>query len=305
MRLSEFDDWARAHHGIITLESSGLSRDAWYRALKSGTIEQLHPHVARLHGTPDTPEQRIIAAVHAVGAGALASHRSAARLWGIPRSDDDPVDVVLPSQRRDVSLDGVVVHRPRDLRRLVPQRRFGIRCTNIIRTLLDLGAVDPAALHGAVGHAITTNLASLDALEFAAAEHARPGRAGVVAVRDAIADWSIDDKPADSVLEMAFARLAERHGVPDLDFHPVVEGFEVDFRVRGTPVLIECDGWAYHGREHRHFEGDRERDVQLISAGWVVLRFTYRAIITRPKATADRILRAVSQWADAPAPDAA
>ena len=305
MRLSDFDDWARAHHGIITLEASGLSRDAWYRALKSGTIEQLHPFVARLHGTPDTPEQRIIAAVHAVGADSLASHRSAARLWGIPRPDDDPVDVLLPSQRRDVSFDGVVVHRPRDLRRLVPQRRFGIRCTNIIRTLLDLGAVDPAALHGAVGHAITTNLATLDALEFAAAEHARPGRAGVVAVRDAIADWSIDDKPADSVLEMAFARLAERHGIPDLDFHPVIEGIEVDFRVRDTPVLIECDGWAYHGRERQHFERDRERDAQLIAAGWVVLRFTYRAIITRPKATADRILGAVSQWAGAPAPDAA
>jgi very-short-patch-repair endonuclease len=305
MRLSEFDDWARAHHGIITLESSGLSRDAWYRALRAGTIEQLHPHVARLHGTPDTPEQRIIAAVSAVGAGSLASHRSAARLWGIPRPDDDPVDVLLASQRRDVALEGVVLHRPRDLRRLTPQRRYGIRCTNIIRTLLDLGAVDPSALHGAVGHAITTNLVSLDALEIAAAEHARPGRAGVVAVRDAIAEWSIDDKPVDSVLETAFARLARRYGLPELDFHPVIEGFEVDFRVRETPVLIECDGWTYHGRERRHFERDRERDGRLIAAGWVVLRFTYRAIITRPSATAQRIHRAVNQWSGAPAPDAA
>ena len=32
-------------------------------AITAGTIEQLHPHVARLYGTPDTPEQRIIAAV--------------------------------------------------------------------------------------------------------------------------------------------------------------------------------------------------------------------------------------------------
>jgi very-short-patch-repair endonuclease len=310
MRLSDFDDWARAHHGIITLETSELSRDAWYRAIKAGTIEQLHPHVARLHGTPDTPdtpEQRIIAAVAAVGAGALASHRSAARLWGIPRPDGDSVDVLLPSKRRDVSLDGVVVHRPRDLARLVPQQRFGIRCTNIIRTLLDLGAVDPDALHSAVGHAITTNLVSLDALEVAAAKHARPGRSGVVAVRDAIAEWSIDDKPADSVLEMAFVRLADRFGLPELEFHPMIDGIEVDFRVRGTPVVIECDGWAYHGRERRHFERerDRERDARLIGGGWIVLRFTYRAVITRPKATADRIRAAIDRWSDAPAPDAA
>lgn len=305
MRLSDFDDWARAHHGIITLETSELSRDAWYRALRAGTIEQLHPHVARLHGTPDTPEQRIIAAVSAVGVGALASHRSAARLWGIPRPDDDPVDVLLPAQRRDMVLEGVVIHRTRDLRRLVPQRRYGIRCTNVIRTLLDLGAVDPSTLHAAVGHAITTRLVTLDALEVAAAEHARPGRAGVVAVRDAIADWSIDDKPADSVLETALARLVQRHHLPALDFHPVIEGIEVDFRVRGTPVLIECDGWAYHGRERRHFERDRERDARLIAAGWVVLRFTYRAVVTRPSATAQRIREAVTQWSGAPAPDAA
>jgi hypothetical protein len=122
--------------------------------------------------------------------------------------------VLLVSQRRDLRLDGVVIHRPRDLARLVPQRRFGIRCTNIVRTLLDLGAVDADALHDAVGHAITTKLVSLDALEVAAAEHARPGRGGIVAVRDAIADWSIDAKPADSMLETAFARLASDTASP-------------------------------------------------------------------------------------------
>ncbi len=304
MRLSDFDDWARAHHGIITLETSGLSRDAWYRAIKAGTIEQLHPHVARLHGSPDTAEQRIIAAINAVGAGTLASHRSAARLWGIPRPDDDPVDVLLTSQRRDVVFDGVIVHRPRDLARLVPQRRFGIHCTNIIRTLLDLGAVDPEGLHGAVGHAITTNLVSLEALELAASEHARSGRSGIVAVRDAIADWSIDDKPSASMLETAFAHLAQRYGLPEFEFQPMIDGVEVGFRVRGTPVVIECDGWA-HGRERHLFERDRDRDDRLIGGGWIVLRFTYRAIIARPKATADRIRTALAQWSGAPAPDAA
>ncbi len=299
MRLSDFDDWARAHHGIITLEASGLSRDAWYRMIRAGTVEQLHPHVARLHGTPDTPEQRIIAAAHSVGAGALASHRSAARLWGIPRPEDDPVDLLLPSQRRDVQRSGVVIHRPRDLARLIPQRRYSIRCTSIIRTLLDLGAVDPQALPDAVGHAITNNLVPLEALEAAAEQHGRPGRSGVVAIRDAIADWSIDRRPTDSMLEAAFHRLAVRYGLPPLEFHPIIEGYEIDFRVRDTPVLIECDGWAYHGRERRHFERDRERDAKLIGAGWIVLRFTYRAVTTHPTATAERIRTAVAQWSDA------
>ena len=94
MRLSDFDEWARAHHGIITFEASGLTRTAWYRAIQRGTLQQLHPYVARMVGTTDTPEQRIIAGVLAIGEPAVASHRSAARLWGVPRPDDDPVDVI-------------------------------------------------------------------------------------------------------------------------------------------------------------------------------------------------------------------
>jgi len=299
MRLSDFDDWARAHHGVITYEASGLSRASWYRAINEGDLHQLHPWVARLIGTPDTPEQRIIAGVLAIGEPAVASHRSAARLWGVPRPDDDPVDVILTGGRRDLQLTDVVIHRPTDRDRLTPQRRYSIACTNILRTLIDLGAVDPGGVHAAVGHAVATRLATLEAIEDAASQHARRGRRGIVAVRDAIADWSIDQKPADSILEVVMRRLVDRFDLPAVEFHPLVEGYEVDFRIVGSPVIIECDGWAYHGAIRDNFERDRQRDARLAAAGWIVLRFTYRAIMTRPKATADRIREAVNRWAPA------
>jgi very-short-patch-repair endonuclease len=308
MRASDFDDWARAHHGIITFEASGLSKSAWYRAIEAGTILQIHPLVARLPGTPDTPEQRIAAGVHAIGAPALASHRSAARLWGVPRPDDDPVDVILTGIRRDLRLDGVVLHHPSDRGRLIPQKRYSIACTNILRTLIDLGAVDPNGVHTAVGHAMTTGLASLPAIDAAAAEHAKQGRAGTVSLRDAISDWSIDDKPADSVLESVMARLIRRYSLPPVEFHPLVQGREVDFRVIDTPVILECDGWTYHGLDRNNFERDHDRDADLIAAGWIVVRFTYRAIVTRPTATANRIRAAIDRWTPAtaaPPPDAA
>jgi very-short-patch-repair endonuclease len=297
VRLSDLDARARANHGIITFERSGLSRSAWYRAIAAGAIDQVHPMVGRLPGTPDTSEQRIAAGVFAAGAPALASHRSAARLWGVPRPDTDPVDVILVGRRRDLALDGVVVHRTTDRNRLTPQRRSGIPCTNILRTIIDLGAVDPGGLHGAVGHAITTNLASLGALDAAVAELAGQGRRGVVALREAIADWSIDQKPADSVLEKVMAHLIDRYGLPPVVFHPIIEGYEVDFRVCGTPVILECDGWKYHGLDRENFERDRDRDADLIAAGWIVVRFTYRAIVSRPAATAQRIRAAVDRWA--------
>ena len=299
MRLSDFDDWSRAHHGIITFDASGLTRSAWYRAIERGQLIQLHPHVARLVGTPVTAEQRIMAAVAATGETTLASHRSAARLWGVPRPDDDPVDLIITGTRRDLRLDGVTIHRPTDRARLTQLRRYGIACTNILRTLVDLGAVDRDGVHAAVGHAVTSRLASLEAIESTAAEHARQGRGGTTALRDAVADWSIDDKPADSILELVMRRLVERFRLPPVEFHPVIEGHEVDFRVAGTRVLLECDGWRYHGLDRDTFERDRDRDADLMAAGWIVLRFTYRAITTRPKATADRVIAALDRWVPA------
>ena len=172
MRLDRLDDWASQNHGVITFEASGLTRSAWYRAIHAGSLEQIHPLVARLHGTPHTPEQAIAAAVLATGGDGLASHRSAAHLWGIPRHDRDRVDVSFPHRGHRRRLVGVDIHRPRDLRRLAPSRRRRIACTNLLRTLVDLGAVDPEGVSPAVGHALGAGLVDLGALEATAAQHA-------------------------------------------------------------------------------------------------------------------------------------
>ena len=297
VQLSRLDRFAIANHGLVSRESSGLTRSSWYRAITSGQIEQLYPGVARLHGTANTPEQRIAAAVLATGPGSLASHRSAARLWGIPRPDDDPVDITLVgTRRRFVGLDDVVIHRPRDLERLTPQRRHGIACTNVLRTVLDLGAVDRPAVMDTVGHILTNRLATIAALESVVIQHSEHGRTGIVALREAVADWTIDAKPADSILEQTMYRLIDRYRLPPVEFHPIVAGFEVDFRVIGTPVILECDGWMFHGLQSKTFERDRDRDAELTAAAWIVVRFTYRAITTRPERTAERIAQAVARW---------
>jgi len=81
-----------------------------------------------------------------------------------------------------------------------------------------------------------------------------------------------------------------------VEFHPTICGDEVDFRVTGTPVFLECDGWAFHGLQRSNFERDRQRDADLLAAGWIVLRFTYRAVTSRPRETADRILATIERW---------
>jgi very-short-patch-repair endonuclease len=227
----------------------------------------------------------------------MASHRSAARLWGLPRPDDEPVDLILPTRTTRALVAGALVHRPRDLLDLNPSRKDGIRTTNILRTLCDLGAVDPTAVPGAVGHVVTTGMASPAALVAAIKRHGRKGRAGVPALRDALGDWVLDGKPVDSVLEPAMRRLLQHHRLPAAEFHPWIGGYEVDFRVIDSPLVLECDGWSTHGRDRRQFERDRARDADLAALGFVVLRFTYRSIVKRPAREADRIRRNVARWA--------
>lgn len=316
MRLTAFDEWARAHHGLITWGESGLTKRAWHRAIEAGSLVGIHPYVARLPGTPVTPEQRIAAAVLAIPwvvdehgtivDGALASHRSSALLWGIPRPDDDPVDLLTPWVRHDNEFEDVIIHRSGDRAHLFPpQIRYGIRCTGILRTLVDLGAVDPSGVRDGLGVVLAREMLTLPTAEAVLADHARSGRPGIAALREAVDAWAVDAKPADSVLEPAMRRLVDRYRLPPVEFHPRVLGWEVDFRVVGTPVILECDGWAFHGLDRERFERDRERDAQLVAAGWIVVRFTYRSIMNRPGQTAKRILEAVERWADAPAPDAA
>jgi very-short-patch-repair endonuclease len=297
MRLDDLDRLARRNHGLVSREMTNLSESAWGRAIRAGTLVPVHAKVARLVGTADTPEQRILAATLAAGPGVLASHRSSAHLWGVARPASDPVDIIIPDRRPVRRLEGVVIRRPSDDAHLSPpQRRSGIACTNILRTLCDLGAVDEFGVVDAVGHALAARYVSLSALEAALVVHARPGRHGVRALRHAIGASSIDGRPIDSLLELAMRRLVMNFGLPPVEFHVVIEGWEVDFRVVGTPVLIECDGWTAHGLDRDQFERDRRRDIELSAAGWIVLRCSYRAITTDAARTAARVRAAIARW---------
>jgi hypothetical protein len=99
------------------------------------------------------------------------------------------------------------------------------------------------------------------------------------------------DAPADHPIPAACGR------VPPLICGAIhLRGHEIDFRVIGTPVLLECDGWAFHGLQRETFERDRRRDAEPVAEGWIVVRFTYWAVTTTPGATADRIDAAVARW---------
>ncbi len=299
MRLRTFSD---DHHGLITRTAAGrlgISTASWYRAIDGGPLELIYPGVARMPGAPPTRTQAIAAAVLAVP-GALASHRTAAWLWGIPRPDDDPIELIVVDRTRSPDLDGVIIHRPRDRRDLKPVLRSNIPTTNVLRLLCDLGAVDAPAVVDAVGHVVTSRLASPVALQRAISRHTRKGRHGVPAFRDALANWVIDGKPVDSVLEPAMRRLFETYRLPPYEFHAHIGGFEVDFLITGTPIVLECDGWEFHAKTRAQQDADAARDVDLAELGYLTIRFTYHQIVRQPAKQARRIAAVIARWSPDP-----
>jgi very-short-patch-repair endonuclease len=291
---------ARRQHGLVTREqalSLGLSRSTWYRMLASARLFEVFPGVARLPGATPSPVQQILAAVLWQGPGAVVSHRSAASVWGADAVGDRPVDVIVARGSARPARDGVVVHRPTDRAELRPVLRSGVPVTNPLRTLLDLGAVAPEAVPSVLGWFITSGFVRPAAVDAAIVRHSRHGRHGLVALRDALAGWSIDGRPPDSELEVTMHRLVVSYGLPPVEFHARVAGYEVDFLVVDSPVVLECDGWLSHGRDREQFEFDRRRDADLTAAGYIVSHFTWRSLVRGPGKVANRIRGVIQQWA--------
>ena len=68
-------------------------------------------------------------------------------------------------------------------------------------------------------------------------------------------------------------------------------------------MVIECDGWATHGLLRETFERDKIRDADLLAAGYVVMRFTWRQITRHPAAVARRLRAVLGRFAPpVPAP---
>lgn len=299
-KLHLLDSFASSHHGLINFGAAaerGVSRATWHRLIVGGYLDQLYPNVARLWGSPPSFEQRALAAVWAAGPGAMASHRTSAALWGVERPADDDLDVILPRRGRHSLPPGVQIHRPRDVHELRPIMRNKVPTTSPMRMLLDLGAVDEGAVGDALQQVVASRVVSPKAVYAFLIRHAKQGRHGVTALRTALEDLLIDGRPSDTELEQRMAVLLREHGLPRAEFHAVVEGFEVDFHIVGSRLIIECDGWATHGLDRDQFEFDRYRTGELVAGGYVVIGCTWRQVVDQPEKVARRIRRAIETWA--------
>jgi Transcriptional regulator, AbiEi antitoxin/Protein of unknown function (DUF559)/AbiEi antitoxin C-terminal domain len=283
-------DLAAAQHGVVSraqLVALGLTAKAVDSRLQRGRLHTLHRGVYAVGHKAVGIRGRRIAAVLACGPCAVLSHRSAADLWELRRTDSPRIDVTVPTRAGRATRSGLHVHRAA-LEPFEATTHDGIPVTTPTRTLLDLAEVLPRrALERAADQAEVLRLFDLVAVHDTIDAH--PHRHGAARLRRLLAVHDLGENLTRSELEERFLGLCERAGVPRPAVNARVAGLEVDFYWPHTRLVAEVDGLTYH-HTRAAFERDRERDAHLLLEGIRTVRLTRRRLVSEPDEVARLVL---------------
>lgn len=271
---------AQRQHAVVMyadLVSAGVSPDEIRHRVASGWLRRKHRGIY-LVGAVHPPLAQAMAAVLALGKGALLSHHPAAVLWGLqqPPAGEMHVTVVARNAR---SPKGVHVHRIRRLHPSDARSRHGIPTTSPARTLLDLATqATQRDLDRAVNEARVTKLTSEPSLNEQFIRY--PNHRGTAALRRAL-----KHEPActRSEAEQRLRELIRKARLPLPVTNTHVDGYEVDAFWPEHKLIVEVDGYDVHSTRAA-FERDRRRDADLQSHGYRVLRITWRQLTDEPEA---------------------
>jgi very-short-patch-repair endonuclease len=280
---------AARQHGVVAakqLSALGLTRDAVKHRVRHGRLTPLHRGVY-LVGPNETPLTRLMAATLACGPEAVLSHHAAAALHGFGR-EAAVIDVTVrsgqPRTRR-----GLRVHRAKLGDEDVTTRE-GIPVTTPARTITDLAKTTARRELGrAVEEALIQRCIDTDTLTRAVDEAA--GRRGARALRATA--QTRDPQITRSEAERRLKRLIEQAGLERPETNRRVGGYEVDAVWRSRRLVVEVDGYAFHGGRAA-FERDRRKDALLTASGWRVIRVTWRQLVDEPHLVVARVAAALA-----------
>jgi hypothetical protein len=281
-----------AHHSVITRRQArrlGLTSDEVDGLLASGQWQTVYTGVFRLAGTLMTDLMRLHAAVLASGPDAIASHRSAAWLWGLVDKPPTPPTVLVSPGRR-VHMGGIRSVRTRHPARADEVK--GIKCTSVLRTIVDCASeLAPDELDALVDVAVARRLVRIPDLVRAVKARQLRNHRGRARLAERLAERGITGAPHPSVLESQMARLLRRLGlpVPKAQVGSGPDGcYRLDFAYPRIRLAIEVDGWAYHFTPEQQRYDHRRRNC-LMSEGWTVLHYTWWDVTRDPDRVAKEI----------------
>jgi very-short-patch-repair endonuclease len=280
MNASQVISVAQRQHGTISstqLRQLGVSPKQVHRLIQDGWLVPIRPGVFLAGAGPRTWHQAVIAAVLAAGSGAVASHSTAAVLWGLPGVERGSTELSTsrPDRRR---LEGVRAHRTVAFLDCEHTSRERIPVTTVARTIVDLsGRFSVARLGRMTDRGLRRGTLRLEDLrKCVAALHPAPGR-HPNKIHRVLRRRLRGYEPGDSDLEMRFVRALVAGGLPEpAQQHRLTLGSRrcrIDLAYPDLKLAIEIDGWESH-RTRTTFDQDRARANDLVVAGWHVLRFT-------------------------------
>ncbi len=226
---------------------------------------------------------RARAAVLACRPDAVASHRSAACLFGLlPEIESADVQVTVVGRNPGIH-PGIRLHRVAILPRPDVTTINGIKVTSIARTICDLAATESTR---DTEHALQEALFRDKTIDRAVAAvlTREPRRRGARVIRSLLKDPRLTR----SERERRILKLIDQAQLPKPLTNVHLHGYVADVYWPHHNLILEFDGWQGHG--HRlAFESNRKRDQVMLAAGLRTLRVTDRQLTNEAIALVARI----------------
>jgi hypothetical protein len=262
------------------LRRLGVGKTMIHRWRASG---YLHPELPRVYavGHPGrSTESDLAAAVLYAGPSAMLSHATAA--WWLGLLKYPPKEIFVSTPRRIVDQHNIVVHGRRSLER---SWRRGLPVTTPSQTIVDFAATGQAELlRFVLANADYDDILDVEALSNMS------GVAGAPALKKALRIHLPELARARSRGERLLVSLCLEYGMPIPEVNVYVNGWLVDAHWPGRNLVVEVDGWRGH-RTRAQLQIDHQRDLELRTAGYVVLRYSEQQLLQTPAAVAADIRR--------------
>lgn len=261
-------------HGVVTraeLLAAGVTPKQIRARVGRGTLLREYRGVYRVGHRARSTKATYLAAVLAVGNGAVLCGRAAASLWGLMKGEPPSPEVIGVTERQ---IEGLSTRRAR---RLDPRDTAvvdGIPVTTVARTLVDLAAeLSAEALARACHEAgVRYRTTPRDVLTVLAR---RPRSRGAANLRRIVEG----DIPVTlSTLEARFLKLLESDGLPLPATNRMAGGRRVDCRWPRHRLTVELDGYRFHNSRHS-WEQDRRREREARARGDDFRRYTYGDVL--------------------------
>lgn len=293
-----------ASHGVVSrsqLLSIGCSaRQIDYR-LARGTLWPTFTSAYSVGSPARTWRALWQAAVLSAGSGAVLAGEAAAALWGITDKRSSKIDVNRHRghnrAERTPPESGWSTELNVWVRSNLPKRPAlidGIPVLPVPDLLVDLaGSATPRHLEAMVSGASQKGHLNEEVVS-RLLDQGR-GRKGIAELRNQLRYWDPKMRKALSVLETKFIAVCRKHGIAVPDTNEWVCGLLVDFVWFDRKVVVEVDGFTFHG-DRAAFERDHDRAAVLMRGGYLRLAFTWRQIVEDPEGVVVAVLAALGTW---------